>query len=63
MSSETSETASLTSMSPSEVFHAYCQDEFERRRNSGQSFDEEAYKESMDMALLKLKILEEEGLA
>lgn len=48
---------------PSEEFAAYCEAEFERRLNSGNEFDETAYREAMQMATKKLVILEEEGLA
>ena len=48
---------------PSEEFAAYCEAEFERRLNSGNDFDEAAYREAMEMATKKLLILEEEGLA
>lgn len=48
---------------PSEVFSAYCEAEFERRRNSGESFDEATYSEAMQLALRKIRQLEEEGYA
>jgi len=48
---------------PSEEFAAYCEAEFERRLNSGNEFDETAYREAMDMVMKKLVLLEEEGLA
>ncbi|MGV6827232.1 MAG: hypothetical protein ACWA5Q_09660 [bacterium] len=49
---------------PSVEFREYCEAEFERRRNSGNDFDEQAYTAAMEAALAKLKILEEEeGLA
>jgi hypothetical protein len=48
---------------PSQEFAAYCQSEMERRRNSGEPFDEEAYLAAMELALTKLRILEDEGLA
>lgn len=48
---------------PSEDFAAYCNAEFERRLNSGNEFDEAAYKEAMDMAMKKLVLLEDEGMA
>jgi len=48
---------------PSEDFAAYCKAEFERRLNSGSEFDEAAYREAMDMAMKKLVLFEEEGLA
>jgi len=64
MSSESSETQdSVLTTGTSKVFADYCQVEFERRRNSGQDFDEEAYIEAMHFALARLHILEEEGLA
>ena len=48
---------------PSEEFAAYCKAEFERRLNSGDEFDEAAYQEALEMAMKKLLLLEEEGLA
>jgi len=47
----------------SKEFAAYCGSEFERRQNSGEAFDEAAYREAMEMALTRLRQLEEEGLA
>ncbi|WP_456378414.1 hypothetical protein [Thiolapillus sp.] len=47
----------------SEEFVAYCTAEFERRRNSGEEFDEAVYREAMEMTLTRLRQLEEEGLA
>lgn len=44
-------------------FAAYCEAEFERRRNSADPFDEAAYREAMEMALRRLRTLEEEGHA
>lgn len=52
-----------TSDSNFEEFAAYCAAEFERRQNSGEEFDEAAYREAMEMALTRLRQLEEEGLA
>ena len=49
---------------PSTEFKEYCEAEFERRRNSGEEFDEQAYAMAMQAALKKLQVLEEEeGLA
>jgi len=45
---------------PSEEFADYCAAEFERRRNSGEPFDEAAYREAMELAVKKLRLLEEE---
>lgn len=63
MSSEIDE-KSVTSVSvlPSQAFEDYCNAEFERRRNSGDEFDEASYQVAMEMALTKLRILEDEGL-
>jgi hypothetical protein len=47
----------------SEEFAAYCEDAFERRRNSEEHFDEAAYREAMEMTLERLRQLEDEGLA
>ncbi len=44
-------------LGPVEEFSAYCEGEFERRRNSGEAFDEEGYREAMQMALQKLRKL------
>jgi hypothetical protein len=49
--------------SVSETFAAYCEAVFERRRNSEEDFDEGAYREAMELALARLRQLEEEGLA
>ena len=43
----------------SEEFVAYCEGEFDRRMNSGDEFDEEGFREAMDVALAKLRKLEE----
>jgi len=48
---------------PSQEFAAYCESEMERRRNSGEAFDEEAFMAARELALTKLRILEDEGLA
>ncbi|WP_260292916.1 nodulation protein E [Sedimenticola hydrogenitrophicus] len=48
---------------PSEAFSAYCNAEFDRRRNSGETFDEATYREAMQLALSKIERLEEEGYA
>lgn len=42
---------------------AYCEAEFERRRNSGEEFDEASYREAMEMTLRRLQMLEGEGYA
>ena len=50
-------------VSTSDEFVRYCEAEFERRRNSGEEFDEESYREAMEMALTRVRQLEDEGLA
>lgn len=53
--------SSLGIKKPSEEFVAYCEAEFERRLNSGESFDESQYRQAMAMVLERLTALEEEG--
>ena len=53
--------SSLGINKPSEEFEAYCEAEFERRLNSGESFDEAQYRHAMAMVLERLIALEEEG--
>ncbi len=48
---------------PSRDFAAYCEAEFERRRNADEPFDEAAYREAMEMTLRRLRTLEDEGYA
>lgn len=54
---------SVSVTSPSEAFTTYCEAEFERRRNSGEAFDETSYQDAMNLALGKIRALEEEGYA
>lgn len=46
---------------PSEEFAAYCEAEFERRLNSGETFHEPLYRKAMEMVLERLVKLEVEG--
>lgn len=46
---------------PSEEFTDYCEAEFERRLNSGDTFEEAPYRKAMAMVLDRLVRLEEEG--
>ena len=39
----------------------HCTDEMERRRDSGDEFDESAFREAMELVLRRLQHLEEEG--
>lgn len=48
---------------PAGDFSNYCEAEFERRKNSGEPFDEAAYQEAMEMTLRRLQMLEDEGYA
>lgn len=48
---------------PTRDFSSYCEAEFERRKNSGDAFDEAAYREAMEMTLRRLQMLEDEGYA
>ena len=52
--------SSLGIKKPSEEFVAYCEAEFERRLNSGESFDEAQYRHAMAMVLERLTALEQE---
>ncbi len=45
---------------PLQDFLAFCEAEFERRRDTGEEFDEAAYKEAMDLVVRKFQALEEE---
>ena len=42
-------------------FLAYCNAERERRLNSGEAFDQQAYDEAVELVLRKLRALAEEG--
>ncbi len=44
-----------------EEFLAYCNAERERRLNSGEPFDQEAFEQAMQMVLDKLRVLADEG--
>jgi hypothetical protein len=44
-------------------FYTYCEAERERRRNTGQPFDEAAFDAALELALRKFQALEERGLA
>lgn len=45
---------------PSKGFTNYCLDELERRRNSGENFDEAAFIEAMELTVNRLQMLEDE---
>jgi hypothetical protein len=42
-------------------FLAYCEAERERRLNSGEAFDPEAFDQAIEMVLSKLRMLADEG--
>ena len=44
----------------SEEFSAYCEFEIERRLNSGEAFDQAAYRRGMALVLERLTLLEDE---
>lgn len=44
-----------------EEFLAYCNAECERRRNSGEPFDQELFERAKQMVLDKLRVLADEG--
>ncbi|MCB1760141.1 MAG: hypothetical protein KDI68_10240 [Gammaproteobacteria bacterium] len=43
------------------AFARFCEAEFERRRNAGESFAEADYREAMEMVVSRLSLLEMEG--
>ena len=44
-------------------FYTYCEGERERRRNTGEPFDEALFDAAIDLALRKFQVLEDRGLA
>ena len=42
-------------------FLEYCEEERERRRDSGEAFDEDLYQEAVELVLRRLRHLEQEG--
>lgn len=63
MTSETSIKPLSTSdlSKPSSGFTRYCEQELERRRNTGEDFDEAAFLEAMELTIARLQMLEDEG--
>jgi hypothetical protein len=63
MSTETGSKPFATSgpNAASTEFRKYCEAEFERRVNSGDEFDQGAYREALEMVLKRLSQLEQEG--
>jgi len=57
--------AAIPVSEPSEAalaFVEYTNDERERRRNSGEDFDEEFFQQAVDLVLRRLQTLHEEGV-
>lgn len=50
-------------LSPSQNFSRYCDMEFERNRDADENFEEDTYKEAIELTLRKLQILEKGGYA
>ncbi len=50
-------------ISPLQAFSQYCSEELERRSNSGAVFDPQLYKDAVELASLRLRLMEEEGMA
>jgi hypothetical protein len=54
---------SLEVPATAQEFYAYCESELERRRNSGEPFDENLFTSAVELALRKFRTLEERGLS
>lgn len=61
MSQTDSKPVSQTQTTPSQDFAAFCEAEFERRRNSGADFDEQRYRSALALVMDKLERIESEG--
>ena len=48
---------------PSTGVSNFCLEELERRRNSGEEFDEQAFIEAMELTVARLVVLEDEEQA
>ena len=60
---ENKPSGSLEPEGPAEDFLAYCEAEFERRRNAAREFDEVSCREAMDLVVRRLQALEDEDKA
>ncbi|HIP53706.1 MAG TPA: hypothetical protein EYH03_06830 [Chromatiales bacterium] len=64
MSSESSKPLSKAKLrGPIQDFQTYCEIERERRRNSGEEFDEELFDEAVELVVRRLEMMEERGRA
>jgi hypothetical protein len=60
-SDQTSQQENLPLGASAQEFLDYCAAERERRRNSGEAFDEETFDQAMQMVINKLRVLADEG--
>lgn len=64
MSSELSKPLGrATLQGPIKDFSTFCETEIERRKNSGEDFDESLFHEAVDLVVRRLKAMEERGQA
>jgi len=61
MSNESAPLKQAELYGPAKDFSEYCEAEFQRRRNSDDSFDEASYREAMNMVMRKLQALVSEA--
>jgi len=47
---------------PARDFIDYCDGELQRRRNSGELFDEESFRKAVDLVLSRLQVLDDGGV-
>ncbi|MCM8856308.1 MAG: nodulation protein E [Candidatus Thiodiazotropha sp.] len=60
-SEQTTHQENLSLGASAQEFLDYCAAERERRLNSGEVFDEEAFDQAIEMVMSKLKVLADEG--
>ncbi|MCU7874044.1 MAG: nodulation protein E [Candidatus Thiodiazotropha sp. (ex Lucinoma borealis)] len=60
-SEQTTHQENLSLGASAQEFLDYCTAERERRLNSGEAFDEEAFDQAIEMVMSKLKVLADEG--
>ncbi|MCU7804459.1 MAG: nodulation protein E [Candidatus Thiodiazotropha sp. (ex Lucinoma kastoroae)] len=60
-SEQTTHQENLSLGASAQEFLDYCAAERERRLNSGEAFDEEAFDQAIEMVMSKLKVLADEG--
>lgn len=60
-SEQTTHQDNLSLGASAQEFLDYCAAERERRLNSGEAFDEEAFDQAIEMVMSKLKVLADEG--